>query len=423
MQLVERHIVKKNSDQNIDQLCFLSKNLYNYTNYILRQLMTDKLENIPEFTDLIKTFELNGKTHKTIDEYDLTSRLASVNQIDYKNLPGQTNQQVIKLLYKNWKSFFKSIKDYQKNPSNYLGRPKLPAYKEKIEGRNVIMFTNQNTSLKDGYIHFPKKSCLEPLKTNVESYQQVRISPQATCFIIEVVYNKKENINDLDKTKFIGIDLGINNFATIVDNKGSRPLIVKGEIIKSINQRYNKKLATLQSFIGDKGTSKRINHLTFRRNNKVYDYIHKASRLIVNYCLSNKVGTIVIGHNVGWKDEVNIGTVNNQKFVMIPHSIFIDKLRYKCMLEGIECIEVNEAHTSKCDSLALESVEHHETYLGNRIKRGLFKSSVGKFINSDVNGSINILRKVIGDDFMVEIVANMSCVEQPVTVNCCCKFH
>ena len=158
------------------------------------------------------------------------------------------------------------------------------------------------------------------------------------------------------------------------------------------------------SYIGDKGTSNRINQLTFYRNNFIEDKIHKTSRFIVDYCIENKIGTIIIGKNVGWKQEINIGNSNNKKFTNIPHAKLIYKIKYKAALVGIEVIVKEESYTSKIDHLAYEEMKHQEIYLGKRKKRGMFQSSTGVLINADINGAIGIARKVFGDSVIKQII-------------------
>lgn len=293
MQRVERHIIIRNKE--LDGICFLSKNLYNYVNYLIRQ----------EFTQ-------NGKM---LSEYELTAKLAKEKQVDYILLPVQSSQQIIKLIFKNWKSFFKLCKVKDK----LNGRPKLPKYKHKEKGRNIVVFTNQQCKLKDGYIHFPKKANIKPLKTKVDNLCQVRIVPQLSCNIIEVIYEKESiETTELEPDSYLSIDLGLNNLVTSYDSLNHKSFIVNGRVLKSINQYYNKKKATLMSYIGGKGISKRINKLTLKRNCKVSDYMHKTSRFIVNYCIENRIETIVIGNNKDWKQNCNMGKRNNQNFVSIP---------------------------------------------------------------------------------------------------------
>lgn len=392
MNRVERHIIINNE---VDELCFLSKNLYNYTNYCLRQSFT--------------------KTGKLPKEYDLVGKFAKREQSDYKALPAQTSQQIIKLLYKNWKSFFSCIKDYKKNPNKYLGRPKLPKYKDK-QGRNVVVFTGQQCKLKDRYIHFPKK-VLQPLKTKVDNVVQVRIVPEATCYIIEVIY-KKEVINNenLKETNVLSIDLGVNNLATCVNNVGKQPFIINGKPLKSINQYSNKLKAKYMSFVGDRGTSNNLKRIALKRYNLIRNYLHHTSKYIIDYCVSNNIGTIIVGHNKDWKQSINIGKKNNQNFVSIPFNTLIQQIVYKAEENSIKVIQTEESYTSKVDHLAHEELRHHESYLGKRVKRGLFQSSTKHLLNADINGAIGIARKVIGDSVLKQIT-NRGFVFNPVRIN------
>ena len=201
-----------------------------------------------------------GKMQK-IKEYEMTGLLAEFKQDDYKALPAQSSQQIVKLLYKNWKSFWESKREYEKHPEKFTGRPRPPKYKDKT-GYGICIFTNQTgqARLKDGFIYFPKKTGIQPVQTKVEKFAQVRIIPQASCFVVEVVYEKQEVKNEnLKQENFLTLDLGLNNFATSANNVGLRPFIINGRVLKSVNQMYNKTTAKLQSYIGNRGTSNRIN--------------------------------------------------------------------------------------------------------------------------------------------------------------------
>jgi putative transposase len=392
MQLVETHI---KNDKEIEAICGKAKLLYNKSLYYWRQSI---FGNIQYFS-----------------EYELTGLFASHNEHSYKDLPAQTAQQVIKLLFKNIKSWQKARKEYKKNPSKFLGRPKLPNYKKKT---SIVIFTSQQIKLKNGFIHFPKITNLKPLKTKVNNVAQVRIVPQANTFKIEIVYEKETTNLKLEKQNALAIDLGLNNVVTGIDNVGNKPFIINGKILKSYNHWYNKKRAKLMSFIGNKGSSNKISKLTHYRNCYIEDKLHKASRYIINYCINNNIGTIAIGKNKQWKQSINIGKKNNQKFVELPHAKLIDKIIYKAALVGIKVVVNEESYTSKCDALALEPIKKHEKYLGKRKKRGLFQSSMGKLINADVNGAINIGRKsnVFCDDF-VKSLSNSGCAFQPIRIN------
>ena len=392
MNLVERHIVK---DNRFEDICFKSGLLYNYVLYQVRQGI----------------FEGNY-----LKEYDLSTKLGRDNQFDFRNLPCHVSQQVVKQVFQNIKSWIKLKKDYEKNPSKYDSRPKLPKYK-KGKKQNMLVFTENTCRIKNGYIHFIK-NIVKPIKTNIGENKlcQVRIIPQATCYVVEVVYEKKENDLNLNKSNVLSIDLGLNNLCTCISNVGIKPFIVNGRIIKSFNQWYNKTKAKRMGYIGDKGTSKYLRFLNNRRNFWIEDKTHKISRWIINFCINNNIGNIVIGLNKGWKQDINIGKKNNQKFVEIPFSELIDKISYKGKLIGINVQTTEESYTSKVDHLAFESLEKHDVYLGKRKKRGLFQSSVNKLLNSDVNGAIGIGRKVFGDSFVKEII-DSGFAFNPIKVN------
>ena len=252
----------------------------------------------------------------------------------------------------------------------------------------------------------------------MNNFQQVRIIPKFDkSFDVEIVYNQENQINEsLNKDLYSSIDLGVDNLATLVlPNQNS--ILFNGRPIKSINQYFNKRISKLNSELtNNQRTSKQIKRLWYKRENQMRDTFHKVSRKIVNLLIENKVGNIVVGYNKGWKESINIGKRNNQTFVQIPYLKLIDYLKYKCEMVGINLIVNEESYTSKCDALAGEEICKHETYLGKRIKRGLFQSSVGKLINADVNGALNILRKVIGDSYASRII-NSGWLFQPIRVN------
>lgn len=392
MRLVERHIIK---DNRFEDICQKSGLLYNYVLYLVRQGI------------------FSGNY---IKEYELSTRLGRENQFDFRNLPNSISQQVVKQVFQNIKVWIREKKDYEKNPSKYKARPKLPRYK-KGKKQNMLVFTTSACRIKDGYIYFAK-NITKPIKTNIGDSKlcQVRIIPQATCYVIEVIYEKKEIDLRLNKSNILSIDLGLNNLCTCINNAGIRPFIINGKIIKSFNQWYNKKRAKWMSFIKDKGTSKRLKWLNNRRNFWIEDKIYKISRWIINFCINHNIGTIVIGLNKGWKQKVELGKRLNQKFVEIPFSKLINKIIYKGRFVGIDVQTIEESYTSKVDHLAFESLRKHDIYLGKRKKRGLFQSSTNKLINADVNGAIGIGRKVFGDSYVSKIIGS-GLAFNPIRVN------
>lgn len=391
LQLVERHIIKKSNKfyKFIDEYSFRVKNLYNYANYIIREefIRTSRDENIK--TTIPK-------------EYDL-SKLLSKEEV-YSNLMAKTSQQTIKLLYKNWKSFFVAIKDWSKNKDKYNGKPNLPKYKHKTKGRCVIIFTNQQCKLKDGIIKFPQKFNSWEIKTTIKgNLNQVRIVPSNNQYIVEVVYTVSEKEKLKDNGRYLGIDLGIDNFTTIGNNVGAKPIILNGKSLKSINQYYNKKVAFYKSKakkFNNLDVTNRILRITNKRNNKLNDYMHKYSRIVVNEAIKLNCNTIVIGNNKEWKQEVNLGSVTNQNFVSIPYSKFLNMVKYKCELEGINLITTEESYTSGTSLLDNELPIKSNYNKSRRIKRGLFKSNSGILINADLNGASQIIKKVFPKAFV-----------------------
>jgi len=377
MKLTEQ--IQLKSTPELSRLCHLSKNLYNEALFQYRQFFF--------------------KLQEFINYYDL--QIILKDKECYKQLPAQTSQQIIDLAMRNWKSYWAASKEYKRNPSKFLGRPKMPKYKEK-DGESIVIFTNQNTRIKDGYIHFPEKCNLKPIKTRIEKYQQIRIIPMKNYYKMEIIYNIQKVDLGLNRNNCLGIDLGLKNLITAVNNNGLKPFVVKGGITKSLNQFYNKTNTFLQSN-KDKQKyefqTKNQLKLLRKRNNSIHDQFHKISRHIVNYCVKNDIGTIVIGYNQEWKQNINIGKKNNQNFVQIPFDKLIHQIRYKSEIVGINVILNEESYTSKCSFLDNETVEKHEIYCGKRIKRGLFRSSNGRIINSDVNGAYNILKKAIPNSF------------------------
>ena len=375
MYLTERHIIKNNEE--LDILCFKSKNLYNKALYLVRQ----------------HYFE----TKSYLNYYDVNRLMVGSKDVDYYSLPTKASKQTLMLLDRNFKSFFSLIK--KKQSGNYDKPIRIPKYLDK-EGRTIAIFPKEAVSkkyLKKGLIKLSSLSIAIPTKVTESNIVEVRVLPRNNHHIIEVVYEIEDKKVKSDNRRYASIDLGLNNLATVGSNV-VKPFIINGRPLKSINQYWNKEKSRLQSLLkGNKKTSKRIESITNKRNNKVKDYLHKSSKYIVNFLVSNDISTLVIGYNEEWKQNINIGKRNNQSFVNIPFYVFIKQLEYKCKLEGINIILTEESYTSKCSFLDNESVEKHESYLGKRVKRGLFRSAKNKIINADLNGSFNILKKAVGE--------------------------
>ncbi len=386
MRQVERHIVKETSPlwKQIDHLCFLSKNLYNYANYLIRQSFI--------FDQVYLGFNQLYHLEKS--------------KPDYQALPRKVSQQVLRVLDKNWQSFLSVNKAYRETPDKFTGRPKLPKYKHKTQGRNLLIYTIQAISkpgLKKGIVKLSGTDIT--VKTLAKNIAQARIIPKVGQYVIEVVYEQTEHQTVTNPELVAAIDIGVDNLATLTSNqKGFIPILDKVRPLKSLNQFYNKTKAKLQSHLrGKQQSSKRIQKLTAKRNNRVDTYLHQASRWIIEYLDSRGIGKLIIGKNPFWKQEVNNGKKNNQSFVSIPHARLVEMLIYKGAMKGIKVICSEESYTSKASFLSLDYIPNYGDdgakqikFSGYRESRGMYKIKGQKTrINADVNGSYNIMRKVI----------------------------
>ena len=382
-----KHLSKKEF-RNLKYLCHIAKNLKNQAIYNVRQYY----------------FE-NKKYLSYNENYKMLK-----NSENYKKLNSNMAQQILKEVDGSFKSFFGLLK-LAKNGKYNFKDIKLPNYLDK-DGFTTLVIGF--VRLKDGILIVPysnsfKKTHQEvkiklPLVLKGKKIKEIRIIPKqhSRYFEIQYTYEIEEVQRELNENNALGIDLGINNLCTCVTNAGAS-FIIDGRKLKSINQYYNKINAKLQS-IKDK---QKIEHITLRqkriarkRNNRINDYLSKAARIIVNYCLNNDIGKLVLGYNEDFQRNSNIGSINNQNFVNIPYGKLRDKLIYLCKLYGIEFKLQEESYTSKAsffdrDEIPIYDKENSQKYIfsGKRIKRGLYQTSTGKLINADCNGALNILRK------------------------------
>ena len=326
----------------------------------------------------------------------------------YQALPAKVSQQVLRGLDRNWQSFFTASSEFKSHPDKFLGKPKIPGYKEPKKGRNLLVYTIQAISrigLRQGLVKLSGTSIALPTRV-AERIAEVRIVPKCDCYVIEVIYEKTEQFLAPNE-KIAAIDLGIDNLMAVTSNQPDFiPLLINGRPLKSLNQFYNQRRAKLQSLLkGNRQSSQRICRLTRCRNQKVDDYLHQASRYLVNLLVEQEITTLVIGKNDGWKQEVNLGKVNNQKFVTIPHARLIEMISYKCQLEGISVILQEESYTSVANFLnddplpVYGQITEKPVFSGKRISRGLYRTDKGILVQSDVMGSYNILRKAFPNAF------------------------
>ncbi len=248
--------------------------------------------------------------------------------------------------------------------------------------------------------------------------------PYKFDYKISFIYNETKNSHSYKTDDIMAIDLGVNNLATII-TRYNRPIIVDGKFLKSKNRYFNKKISVLQSIITkgkkdlkniDKSIFQRLSIWYSRRDNYIRNFLHKSAKRIIDIALTREIKKIVIGYNRGWKQNCSMGRKNNEKFYSIPHLKLLEYIKYRALKNGIEILEQEESYTSKCDALGLEDIKKHTNYKGKRVKRGLFQSSIGKLINADVNGALNILRKSVSCNSLISEIAGRGFVFQPLRV-------
>lgn len=300
MRLVEQHTIKPSSVyyNELYDLLHKCKNLYNKGLYVVRQYYFQYKDD-------------NTVKYKYLNYYSLEKKLRTENDVDYRALPAPVAQQVLMMVDRNFKSFFNLFN--KKNRGEYSEEVRMPRYLNKGGLFPAVFATNAFSQkwIKQGIVKLPKQFSFTT-RTNKQNIQQLRFIPKNGYIVLEIVYNKKEKNLMSDNGNYLGIDIGLDNLASCVSNTGSC-FIINGRPLKSINQYYNKRLAFLKSKLKDnKQISKQIRSLTDKRNNKIKDYLHKASRILVNHVVSNGINTIIIGHNKCWKQEINIRKRNNR---------------------------------------------------------------------------------------------------------------
>jgi putative transposase len=391
MPLVEQHVIQRTDPRftAIDEAAFKSKNLYNAALYLVRQSFIHEGTYLPY-----------GEVQRRMQSHEA-----------YKALPAKVSQQVLMQLHHDWTAFFEACDAYRAAPSKFTGRPRLPKYKDKVKGRNLLVYTlqalqgGQNKQGIQGIIR-PSQLAIE-IRTKQQHINQVRIVPRNGFYVVEVVYEQVVRQASLNPAYYAGIDIGMNNLVALASNKpGFVPVLVNGRPVKSINQFYNKRRAELQNKLGHPGTTKRMERMTNKRNRRIDHYLHTTSRWIIEDLVAHGIGTLVIGKNDGWKQEVHMGKRTNQNFVAIPHARFIQMLSYKAALAGITVIITEESYTSKASFLDRDEMPVYDPnqpakpkFSGKRIKRGLYRAADSTLINADCNGSSNIIRKVAPDAF------------------------
>lgn len=386
-QRVEKHVIRQSHPHYalLKDFCHRSKNLYNHACYEVRQ-----------------AYFKEGKwlRYATLEKILKADREFP----DYAAMPAaQCAQQTLRLLDSCWKSWFSSIRDFGLHPEKYRGKPRIPGYLKK-DGFYPLVLTNQNCRLKEGILHFPKAFkdfTVTPVfhkRDDYLSFQQVRMIPHKDRIVVELVFRVRIPARKGDGCRCAGIDIGVNNLAAVCNNAGLPAFSINGRPLKSINQYYNRKAAGYRKIlkrVNKRDYSRRMDALTQKRGRKMEDYLHKASRRIVDFCAENDIGTIVIGKNDGWKQGSPLSKKNNRHFVQIPFARFIGMIRYKAEEKGIAVILTEESYTSGTSFIDDEPPAKEFYNRARRIHRGLFRSENGTLINADLNGAYQILKKAV----------------------------
>lgn len=396
--LTEKQIVTKSDPRfkQLDNLCLRAKNLYNRALYLTRHSLFDD------------NFQFAGSFESTLRN--------DLEHPDYRNMLDMASaQQVLRQVSTTWKAYFAAHRDWKSSPDKYTGEPKIPGYL-KADGRYPFTITAGPNSrdysaylLPDGSFKLPRKfnglkictACFN--KQGFQRVNEIKIISKKYQVEIFVVYTIEVPDTKSDNSKYLSIDLGLDNLAACVtNNQNLQPFVINGKSLKSINQYFNKKQAKLKSEAKIRHNldwTNRISRLTEKRHRKIEDYLHCASKYLIKYCLQNDINTIIVGKNDRWKDSINLGSRTNQNFVYIPHARFIDMIKYKGQINGIAVICTEESYTSGTSFLDGESPEKEFYKKSRRIHRGLFKSNEGLLINADINGAHQIMKKVVPNAF------------------------
>jgi putative transposase len=333
----------------------------------------------------------------------------------YRRMNSQVNQNAIKKTVKSWKSYFQLRKDYAIHPEKYKARPRIPGYVKNLA--MTAAYTNQTAKFirKDGRAYLRFVNHRQPVLIGRESlysdmtYVKTEVKPQHGGYSILLTFKEDIILPEVPKfpKRILGIDVGVDNFCAVANNFGDIPFLIKGGAIKSMNQNFNKERSRLLSEVTkgsdsthSKKETKRLHALSRKRETRLRDFFYKTAWYLVRYAKQQQAEVIVAGHNEDQKQNICIGRQNNQNFVSIPFCRFLDILRYTAAKAGIPVVIREESYTSRASLLDLDVIPTYKkgdvtnhTFSGKRVRRGLYKTNSGLFINADINGAGNILRK------------------------------
>ena len=409
----ERHVIRRSNRfyKYLKHCCHMAKNLYNHANFEMRKHYRTSHGKIYKYTDLDKLLK-NDKQYP-----------------DYRNMPTAVSaQQLLIKLNSSWRAFkaahddWKRLKAQNKERTKYLSEPKQPKFKPR-NGHTVCTFNYRNCPVKDGVLRFPKVFdgfTIKLLNRDLKKVKTVELIPRDDHVVVVITYARKVESLKSDNGRHLGVDLGVGNLATVVGNFEVQPMIINGRGLKSMNTFFNKHLAKLKSgveTVNHQHSSRRIRRLCNKRNEKFTDFVHKASKLLVQHAVDHNVSVIVVGYNEGWKQRSRLSKKVNQTFVQIPFLQLLKKIEYKARRVGIKVVQTEESFTSGTSFLDGEQPIKKHYNKSRRVRRGLFKSGSGKLINADVNAAYQILKKVFPDEFSNNFDGIKGVALRPVRVN------
>ncbi len=394
-----------------------SKRLYNaalfrirnrFTGYHKIALTDNELEVLSELNKLALSGKLKATSSSVLNYNTLEKLMRVTKNPDFFSgiLSMQAAQHAVRDAAGDFKNWLKALKAYKKDPSGFLGKPQMPHYKK--AATRTTELTNQDCRLKDGYLKLPLTDTCLKMENIPDSaiLKCVKIKPYYEGFLILCSYETEDIAVNADYPFMAGIDFGVDNIAAITTNEG-HTLLFKGGVIKAENQYFNKERARLISCVtkGHETThavsTHRLMSLSMHRDAFLRDEMHKISNRIVEFCKEHRIGTLVLGVNKLWKRDSNLGDSNNQNFVQIPFAVLRFMITYKAERAGIAVVEQEESYTSKSDFLSRDAIptygvdDSNVSFSGSRVHRGLYKSGTGVYVNADLNGAANILRKAI----------------------------
>lgn len=402
-----KHLTKDNY-LNLKELCYVAKNLTNECIYNVRQYYFNEREYL--------CYEKNYHLLKNSD--------------NYKTLNSNMAQQIMKQVDSSFQSFFALLKKCKQGKYNYKD-VRLPKYLPKdsysslviafirLNGNKLIIPYSQSYKK----THLPIEITIPPILLD-KKIKEIKIIPKynARFFEIQYTYDALESQRKLNINNALAIDFGVNNLCSCVTNEGDS-FIIDGRKLKSINQWFCKQLSRLQSVYDKQNIKfgKKRQILIRKHNNQVNDYISKAARYIVNYCVQNNIGTLVVGYNETFQRNVNIGKINNQIFTNLPFGMLRQKLEYLCQLENIQFVKQEESYTSKASFFDNDIIPTYNfdnpidyEFSGKRIKRGLYQTKNGYKFNADINGALNILKKSSTVD--LQVLSSSGVVDTPIRI-------